>query len=76
MNDAPIVSAITRVAIGAWNRGNPHGYSHHQYSRSAKEPRRRRMPNISSKVSMTDYLTDLIIGMRGRRVQDPMTYEL
>jgi len=74
MNEAPIVSAITRVAIGALNRGNPHGYSHHQYSLSAREPRRRRMPNISSKVSMTDYLTDLIIGMWGRRVQDPMTH--
>ncbi len=76
MNEAPIVSAITRVAIGAWNRGNPHGYSHHQYSLSAKQPRRRRMPNISSKVSTTDYLTDLIIGMWGRRVQGPMTHEL
>ena len=76
MNEAPIVSAITRVAIGAWNRGNPHGYSHHQYSLSAKQPRRRRMPNISSKVSTTDYLTGLIIGMWGRRVQGPMTHEL
>ena len=34
------------------------------------------MPNISSKVSMMNYLTDLIIGMWGRRVQGPMTHEL